>query len=457
MNTMIHLTKIIKNQLFGGHARTSKANKNVLFSFLIKGSSIACQFALVPLTLHYLDKDRYGIWLTVASLLGWLTFFDIGVGNGLRNKLSEALANKDVRMARIYVSTSYALVGAIFLSLMVVLWIICPFINWSRVLNAPPAMSGELLRVVLVVFSFFCIQFILQLIGNILFAHQEPAFSNLINPLASVLSLTVIFIMTRTVPASLFWVSVVFSVSPVIMFLTFNIIFLGKRYREIAPSFKYVQFRHSKDLFGLGLQFFIIQIAAMVLYSSSNIILVQLFGPEDVTIYNIAYKYFTIALMINGIITATYWSAFTDAYVRNEFDWIKKTIKRMEKVTYLLMGLVIVSTLLANWVFYIWLGGTIKIPYTIQIVMCIYALISLIAAPQHIFLNGTGKIRLQLYSAVVTIIITIPMAILFCKVLKIGPAGVILAMICTTLPVTILYKIQYDKIISGRAKGIWNQ
>jgi len=269
--------------------------------------------------------------------------------------------------------------------------------------------------------------------------------------------LIIIFIMSRTVPGSLFWVAIVFSCSPIVVLLAFNIIFLGKKYREIAPSFKYVQFKLSKDLFGLGVQFFIIQIAAMVLYSTSNIILVQLFGPEDVTIYNIAYKYFTIALMINGIITATYWSAFTDAYIRKEFDWVKRTIKRMEKVTYLLMGMVIVSTVVANWVFYIWLGGAVKVPFTIQIVMCIYALISLIAAPQHIFLNGTGKIRIQLYSAVVTIIITIPLSILFCKVLKVGPAGVILAMICTTLPVTILYKIQYDKIISGKATGIWNQ
>jgi O-antigen/teichoic acid export membrane protein len=129
----------------------------------------------------------------------------------------------------------------------------------------------------------------------------------------------------------------------------------------------------------------------------------------------------------------------------------------MEKVTYLLMAFVIVSAIFANLAFYFWLGGSVKVPYTIQIVMALYALISLIAAPQHIFLNGTGKIRLQLYSAVVTIIITIPLALLFCKVLKIGPAGVILAMICTTLPVSIMYKIQYDKLISGTAKGVWNK
>src|ERR1700761_9345113 len=114
---MLTLTKI-KSQFFGGHARTAKANKNIIYSFLIKGLSIGCPFALVSLTLHYLDKERYGIWLTMASIVGWFSFFDVGIGNGLRNKLSEALAKGDTALAKIYVSTSYACVGGIFLTLM---------------------------------------------------------------------------------------------------------------------------------------------------------------------------------------------------------------------------------------------------------------------------------------------------------------------------------------------------
>jgi O-antigen/teichoic acid export membrane protein len=453
---MIYLAKI-KGRLFGGHARTSKANKNILFSFLIKGGSIACQFALVPLTLHYLDKERYGIWLTMSSLVGWFSFFDIGIGNGLRNKLSEALAKGDAKMARIFVSTSYACVTVIFLSLMAIFWIVTPLLNWSRILNTSPSLAGELGTIMLIVLSFFCLQFILSLIGNILFAHQEPALNNLINPLANVLSLATIFVLTRTTEGSLFWVSLVFSASPVIILLIFNGVLLGGKFRSIAPSWRHVRFSHSKALFGLGLQFFIIQIAFLVLYSSANIILTQLFGPQEVTVYNVSYKYFTIALMINGIITATYWSAFTDAYTRKEFTWITNTIRKLEYITYFLMGMVVLSTLVAGTVFRLWLGNAVQVPVSMRIVMCLYALISLIAAPQHIFLNGTGKVRLQLYTAIFSIIMTIPLALLFCKTLHFGPEGVVLAMTCTTLPVSILYKIQYSRIIAGRATGIWNK
>ena len=453
---MLMLGKI-KNQLLGENQRTVKANKNVIYSFIIKAVGIGCQFALVPLTLHYLEKERYGIWLTLASLVGWFGFFDIGIGNGLRNKLSEALAKNDIRLAKIYVSTSYGLLTAIFLSLVIIFWFVNPFLNWSKILNTPPELSLELSKIALFVFTFFCIQFVLTLIGNILYAHQEPALNNLINPLGSVVSLIIIYILTLTTKSSLFWVSIVFSAAPLLVLVCFNVYLFSGRLRQIAPELKFVQIRHSKELFSLGFQFFIIQIAFIVLYSSSSIILAQLFGPEEVTVYNVAYKYFTVGMMINGIIMSTYWSAFTDAYVRKEFDWIKTAIKRLERTTYILMGLVFLSCILANTVFYLWLGPTIKIPSSIQWIMCAYAIISLYAAPQHIFLNGSGKIRLQLYSAIFSIIVTVPLALYFCKTLRVGPAGVILSMICTTVPVTILYRIQYSKIINGTAKGVWNQ
>jgi len=249
----------------------------------------------------------------------------------------------------------------------------------------------------------------------------------------------------------------VFSASPVLVLLAFNILFLGKKFRDIAPRWKDVHFKYSKNLFGLGVQFFIIQIAFLVLYSSANLILTQLFGPQEVTVYNVAYKYFTIALMINGIITATYWSAFTDAYTRGEMTWISNAIRKLEYITYLLMGMVVVSTLISGNMFHLWLGDSVHVPVSMRTVMCIYALISLISAPQHIFLNGTGKVRLQLYSAIFSIVMTVPLALFFCKVLHLGPEGVVLAMTCTTLPVTILYKIQYSRIMKGNASGIWNQ
>lgn len=453
---MIYISKI-KSLIFEGHERSVRANKNILYSFFIKGISIVSQFALVPLTLNYLDKTQYGIWLTLASLISWFSFFDIGIGHGLRNKLSEALAENNLPLAKIYVSTSYALVGGIFTLVLIAFVGINPFVNWAKILNTPPGLNLELAKMVLFVFTFFCLRFILALIGNILFSYQKPALNNLISPLGNIVSLVIIYILTITTPGSLFWVAVTFSAVPVVILLGFNLVLFYGRFKEIAPGIRHIDLKHSNDLLGLGIQFFVIQLAGIVVFTSSNIILTQLFGPEEVTVYNISFKYFSVITMVYGIIMIPFWSAITEAYVKKEMDWIRKAIKNLELIGFGFIILSILMLIFATPIYNLWLGDSIRIPLSMNLVMCFFVVLTVLSRPYNIFINGIGKVRLQFYTAIVSIIITIPLALLFAKAFNLGPSGVVLATVCTTFPTMILWRIQYKKIIKETASGIWNK
>ena len=78
----------------------------------------------VPLLLNYLDAERYGVWLTLTSIVGWFTFFDAGLGNGLRNNLTEAFAKGNMIQAKEYISTTYAIIGLIFFSVLILFFFI---------------------------------------------------------------------------------------------------------------------------------------------------------------------------------------------------------------------------------------------------------------------------------------------------------------------------------------------
>ena len=99
----------LNNILSKGHQRSVKAKKNIIASFFIRGISIAISLIVVPLTLNYINPSRYGIWLTLSSIVSWFSFFDIGFGNGLRNKFAEAIAKGNTELAKIYISTTYAI------------------------------------------------------------------------------------------------------------------------------------------------------------------------------------------------------------------------------------------------------------------------------------------------------------------------------------------------------------
>lgn len=90
---------LIKSKILGGHERSVKAKKNIIALFIIRGFGIAINLALIPLTLNLLDDYKYGVWITLFNMLSWIQIFDIGIGNGLRNKFAESIAKKDFKEA----------------------------------------------------------------------------------------------------------------------------------------------------------------------------------------------------------------------------------------------------------------------------------------------------------------------------------------------------------------------
>jgi len=448
---------ILENLFGGGHDRTVKAKKNIIGLFLLRGIVTAVNFVLVPLTLHYLNPTRYGIWLTLSSILGWIGFLDIGLGNGLRNKFAEALARGEEDLARSYVSTTYAVIGVLMLAAVVIFFFVNPFLHWSAILNTPPEMDGELSSLALGVFTFFSFRLVFGLIGIILVAMQRPAMSSLLETIASVLSLLAVVALKIWTNGSLLLLGLTVSFVGAMVPFFANAWFFRGTYRRFAPSFKNVDLSHAKDLVGLGIQFFILQISSLVLISTANIIIAQLFGPAEVTPYNIAYKFYGAALLGFTIILTPFWSAYTDAFVRKDTDWILRSTRKLTRYWLVLVGVLIVMTAASNLVYKIWVGKEIAIPIGLSILMAVY--VSLVAWGTIFvnFINAIGKIRLQLYIAVILGIVNIPLAIFLAKVIDLKVVGVILATCLCLLPGCFIWPVQMKKILNHTATGIWNR
>ena len=437
-----------------GHERSVKAKKNILYSAIIRGCSIAISLLLVPLTINYVNPTRYGVWLTLSSIIGWFGFFDIGFGNGMRNKFAEAMAKGEHELARIYVSTTYGILSIIIGSVLVIFLCINPFLNWSRILNTPADMAGELSVLALIVFSFFCIQFVLQLITTILTANQEPAKASFFNLLGSLFSLLIIYILTKTTSGNLIYLGTTLGLAPVLVLATSSLWFYNHEYKKYAPSVRYVKFSYARDLMTLGFKFFFIQIASIVIYQTSNIIIAQLYGPEQVTPFNIAYKYFNVISMGFGIIVMPFWSAFTEAWTKKDTPWIKNALKRLVQLWALLSIVTIIMLVFSNIIYKLWVKE-IVVPLSISIVMALYVILNAWCGIFSHFLNGVGKIKLQLYSGAFGALINIPLSIYLGK--HLGIYGVVLSTTILAVISAIWSPIQYLKLINNKATGIWNK
>ena len=446
----------ILNKLGISSNRTINLTKHIGLSFLFKLSAILANFMLVPLTINYLGTTNYGVWLIISSFIGWFTFFDVGLGHGLRNKFAEAKAKDDINLVKGYVSSAYFTLALISIVLFFLFFIANFFIDWTQVFNTDKSLEEKLSFLMLIIFSFFVLQLVFKLITTIYTADQKPSVLVLVNFLTQLISLITVWLLLKYTESSLFLFGFVISFIPLLILIGFNLFSFRGVYKDFRPTIKLWKKKYIKDIFGLGLNFFIIQIAAVVLYTTDNLIITHLFSPKEVVPYNLSFKYFSIVSMIFSIIVTPYWSAITDAFAKEDFKWIKKSMKTLMKISLLFSVVIFFMLIMANLFYLFWVGQEVSIPFNLSIFMSIFVMLTIFTQPFTFFINGTGKIKIQLIIGVAMAFINIPISIILVKFFNFGVSGVILATIFCSVLGLIFYPIQYYKIINRKAKGIWN-
>lgn len=437
--------------------RTSKAKQQILYSIILQGLSIVIGIIYVPLLLTYLTQEKYGIWLTLTSILGWFSFFDIGLGNGLRNKLTEAFAIKDYNLGRKYVSSTYAILICIFSTILFVFHIGNFFLNWNSILNTRSIDNNELYILTSIVFSFFLIRFVVQLISVIYIANQKPSINNFITTFGNLLSFILVLILTySSIKGNLILLGSIISVIPVILFIAVTVIAFNGRYKLIKPSYKEIDFKLSRGLMNLGAKFFFLQITAIIIFSTSNFFIAQFYGPNEVVIFNIAFKYYQLPTMVFSIIMAPVWSAVTDAHAKSDFYWLKKTIKQLNLVSIVFSIGIIFMVMISDWVFKMWIGDEIKVPLSLSIALAFYTIMQITVTPYSNFINGLGKIKLTMLLNFVGISLYLTFIYIF-GIIFTNSTGIVLAIILPNFIGVIIQPIQTHKILNHTAKGIWNK
>ena len=437
----------LKSYINGGSERTVKAKKNVLYMVVYKGVSILAGLLLVPMTINYVDSENYGIWLTLSSMIAWMSFFDIGINNGLKNKLTEALARKDYMLGQKYVSTTYAILALIFIPLMLIFLFVVPFIPWESLLNISPKYGSSLVVAICILVVYFCLNFILSTINVVMMADQQPAEDYLRSLVQQLVSLAIIYILTITTSGSLVNLCLALCASPLIVVLFFNFSLFRGKYARLAPSLKQVDFHVAPDLMKLGIQFFIIQVAGVIQWQMANFLIIRYFGAVSVTEYNIAYKYFSILTMAWGILNTPVWAAVTDAIAKGDFGWIRNAINNFLKLFVLFTLAGILMLIVSPWVYDFWVGDKVAISFTLSAALLLYNVLNMFSGIFIAVVNGSGQLKIQMYACLFSPILYLVCFFLFTKVFDCGILSVIMAAIIANYNGLILAPMQCKIIL----------
>lgn len=445
----------IKTVLTGGSQRTAIVKKNILGLLAIKGVSILTSLLLVPMTLGYVSSEVYGIWLTISSVLHWLTYMDVGFTHGLKNRLNECLARKDYEKGKSLVSTTYAIMFAIFVPMSALLIAVSPGIDWCRLLNVDASNQEVILKTMQVLFVFIALQMIVNVFVTVVAAYQKTALSSLFAVVGQICSLCIIGMMTLFVEPSLLNLAFAYSMMPILIVLTASVIYFRTSMKEVAPSVRSVNTAYIKDLWGLGIKFFIIQLQMIVLYQATNILISHIAGPESVTQYNIAYKLLNVVVMVYTIILNPLWPAFTDAYTKQDYAWMNRTYRKMQQIYIVLCAMVALVVALSPLLIRLWVRDMVQVPMGLTLGIAIYTLIHCWVSLQAILINGTGKVKLQSYVILVGLVLHIPLSLFLGR--YIGILGVVASMSVINIIYACVFTTQITRILNNTATGIWNE
>lgn len=427
-------------------------------SFGVKGISILITLNLVPLTIDLLSVEKYGIWITIFSIVSWFSMMDLGLGHGFKNRFAESLAQNSINDCKAYIKVFYQSMVLVALSIILASCLVVPLINWHSILNLDSSFNENMTTILLMVFTLFALQLLTKNILFLLLAYQKTALSNFITLVANIISLSVIYWLNFVGIRSLYCVALAFMFSPVLVNTIATLIFFYKmKGRGIFPSIDLrIDFSYFKEISGIGIKFFLIQLTTIVVYSSANVIITNLYGPSEVSVYNTSFKLFGTLQGFFTIIIVPFWVAFNEAYNKKELQWIKNSIKNLLFVWLCFCISAYFIYLYSDEIFAYWIGDKLVIPKSLSFQFFVFTTVLSFQTIFMHFINGVGKIGLNLIISLTQMIMAVPLAYFFAESLAFGMKGIAMSINVNLALSTVFITIQAYKILYSKARGIWN-
>ncbi len=363
---------------------------------------VAVSLLSVPLTISYLGPERYGVWALVGSMLAWLRLADLGIGNGLNNAIAGAIGMDRPDLVRAHVSTAVAVLSGIAMALGLAVLAAWPWIDWNSLFGVKSAVAqAEVAPAMAAAIVFFLINFPMSVIGRVYTASQDGRLANYWGAAGNIASLVALLIVTKT-HGGLVWLVIAISGAGMLVNIASGAWLFTRHKPDLAPRLRHVQRSSVKQLMGVGVQFFLIQIMALVVFQTDNLVVAHYLGASNVPSYSLTYSLFDFTSMIQVIMFNYVWAAYSEAIARRDIAWVERTFRL--NLTFSLCSTaaaVLPLIFIARPFIRIWAGEAVVPPIDLVLWMGAWSMINAFCSPIACLLAAAAHMRAQLvYSAI---------------------------------------------------------
>ena len=390
----------------------------------------------LPLAVRYLGAERYGVWATVVSVAVWVNLLDLGIANSLTNLISQAYARQDREEATRAFSNALAIsIGAVAFAACIfgLLW---SRVNWIAIFNASPSLQSEVRSTIFIAMALTLASLPLNLVGKLFAGYQELHTYNktmAIRAVGSVLGLAAGIWLHVSMP-TLFLLS--FGSITVVSVATLLWLVLWHK-PWLRPRLTLVSLHETITLLRTGWSFLVIHAAALVVFSTDNIIVSHYLGAAEVTPYSVTWRVVALGSALQVLVFPALWPAYAEAHARGEVEWIRRTYTLAMRTTIAInvawaLFLVVFGRLGIG----LWAGHAAVPPRSLLLAMAFWSVIAGFMTAQSCFLGALNHTRVQAIASALAAAVNVALSIVL--VVRIGSLGVILGTIISYLLILVV-------------------
>ncbi|WP_395703423.1 lipopolysaccharide biosynthesis protein [Aquabacterium sp.] len=384
-----------------GRRRDRRALLTAAANMAAKLVTVATSFATIPLTLHYLGSERFGLWMTISSLSALLAFADLGLGNGLLNAMAEASGRDDTLAMRRALASAAALLSGLALLLLALLLPAIHFFDWAAVFGLHEAQAVAELKPALQVFALcFALNILAGVVQRAQLGLQLGFLNGMANAAGAVLGLLAVLLVIGQ-GGGLPWLVAALLGGPLLATAASGVWLLARR-PALRPRRADVQQAVMQRLLRLGGLFLLLQITTALAYASDNLLGARFVGAAAVGDFAIAVKLFSVITILVPILLGPLWPAYAEAIARGDLAWVRRTLRRSTVLAGLLAALGSLLLLLAfapltQW----WLQRQPAVPPLLLWGLALWMVVSALGTGLAMFMNGAHVVAEQAVIATV--------------------------------------------------------
>ena len=435
---------------FGNDPRFARVLHGSASGLASRGFTLLINIVTLPLTLHYLGRLQYGIWVTVSTSVAMLAVLDLGIANTLTNFIAEAHAKDDREQAQRYFATAFWVTIALMLLLALLSFALWRLLDWGSLFHVDdPVLIHEISLCVAVAGTFLLLSMPLNLANRVLGGFQEVHLANYFSMANTVLSLVAI-LATVSLHGSLVTLMAAYSGALLAGTLALNLWLCFWQRPWIRPMPRHVSRSIIRSLFGQGALFFIIQLTGLVVFNSDNLVITHYLGAASVASYSTAWKLTQYAAILQGVLMPSLWPALAEAYHQHNMHWINSTYRSLrQKMLFAVGAAALILGLFGQWIIRVWTGGLVVPDHLLLWLMAFFAFLMAATTHQALLLAAVGRLRLEAVVAVLAAVSNLLLSIYLVQ--RIGAEGVILATILSfALFMIVPQAWEVRRVLNGR-------